>query len=713
MTTPLSVRGRILPPDLDDRRWKDLVDEARGLIPKYAPQWTDHNPSDIGITLIELFAHMVEGLAYRLNRVPEKNYIAFLNLLGITRDPATPARAYLTFKAPPGPPVLVAKGKQAQTQGTETEAPIVFETDGALTVLPINMPLALLVRKVVLSKYSNVSKDYTQPPAEGETLTIQPAESVQFCLAFDQPTTAEIRLIVRLSRPIKIIPGVGPQATVDFVYSTGTNAPGAWIPVPVLDDGTEGFTRDGVVHITLPIGWAPQAPPVDWPLVPPNAVADTVPDPYHWIGIRIASTAAVPIKVGVTSILFNSVSAHNALMIPIPESLGTSDGRAFQVFPLVNQPLFKRLETDTPYDHLLVQVGGVPWSPVEDFPAGPGDFYRVDPVAGEISFGNFDPATLVGHGTVPPTGTAITAATYRYVAGGTKGNVGAGTITSMRTPVAGIIGVINLFSAYGGSDEEAIEETKRRAPEALRNRHRAVTAEDYEYLAREATTDVKIVRCLEPRVHLTAGPGWNAGDSWTFAGLVRDPGNVFVIVVPDLGINEPRPEPGIEMLHEVQRFLDRRRDVTTRLLVVGPRYVPIQVNYELNVWKDAVDAGIDPNTVKANVEDAIELFLHPINGNNGRGWQVGQHVHAAEIFRAVNPPEEHGYISRLDVEPLAPYPPYHDPPLGPGAPWLLSHRPFVLPLGAPSAFMRLTDYELACFGSAHITNIGGLPTVVP
>jgi hypothetical protein len=49
-------RGRIVPPNLDDRVWADIVDEARALIPKYAPQWTDHSYSDLGITLIELFA---------------------------------------------------------------------------------------------------------------------------------------------------------------------------------------------------------------------------------------------------------------------------------------------------------------------------------------------------------------------------------------------------------------------------------------------------------------------------------------------------------------------------------------------------------------------------------------------------------------------------------------------------------------------------------
>ena len=110
-----SRRGRIVPPDLDDRTWQDLVDQMRALIPKYAPQWTDHNPSDLGITLIELFAWLGEGIIYRLNQTPEKNYLAFLNLLGITRDPPTPARTYLTFTSGVPTPVTVPAGTQAQT----------------------------------------------------------------------------------------------------------------------------------------------------------------------------------------------------------------------------------------------------------------------------------------------------------------------------------------------------------------------------------------------------------------------------------------------------------------------------------------------------------------------------------------------------------------------------------------------------------------------
>lgn len=68
-------------PNLDDRRYADLVEEARALIPSYAPEWTNHNPSDPGITLVELFAYLTEMLLYRVNRVTDDNKRAFLKLI--------------------------------------------------------------------------------------------------------------------------------------------------------------------------------------------------------------------------------------------------------------------------------------------------------------------------------------------------------------------------------------------------------------------------------------------------------------------------------------------------------------------------------------------------------------------------------------------------------------------------------------------------------
>jgi Baseplate J-like protein len=68
-------------PNLDDRTYDDLVAEGLHLIPTYAPEWTNYNPADPGITLIELFAYLTELLIYRLDRVTDENKAMFLKLI--------------------------------------------------------------------------------------------------------------------------------------------------------------------------------------------------------------------------------------------------------------------------------------------------------------------------------------------------------------------------------------------------------------------------------------------------------------------------------------------------------------------------------------------------------------------------------------------------------------------------------------------------------
>src|ERR1700680_5213235 len=84
-------------PHLDDRRFQDLVDDAKRIVNQLCPEWTDHNVSDPGLTLIETFAWMTDQVLYRLNRVPERNYIKFLELIGVRLFPPTAARAAITF----------------------------------------------------------------------------------------------------------------------------------------------------------------------------------------------------------------------------------------------------------------------------------------------------------------------------------------------------------------------------------------------------------------------------------------------------------------------------------------------------------------------------------------------------------------------------------------------------------------------------------------
>ena len=71
----------IKPPNLDDRRYEDILAEAESLIPQYCPEWTNLGDADPGMTLVQLFSWMTELTIYRLNRVPDKTYIHFLNFI--------------------------------------------------------------------------------------------------------------------------------------------------------------------------------------------------------------------------------------------------------------------------------------------------------------------------------------------------------------------------------------------------------------------------------------------------------------------------------------------------------------------------------------------------------------------------------------------------------------------------------------------------------
>src|SRR5579863_656907 len=84
-------------PNLDDRTFQDIVDDVKRQIGRRCPEWTDHNVSDPGVTLIELFAYMTEMTLYRLNRVPEKNYIKFLEMIGVNLESARPSQTDIWF----------------------------------------------------------------------------------------------------------------------------------------------------------------------------------------------------------------------------------------------------------------------------------------------------------------------------------------------------------------------------------------------------------------------------------------------------------------------------------------------------------------------------------------------------------------------------------------------------------------------------------------
>src|SRR5712691_1556223 len=133
-------------PTIDDRSYDSLLLEVRTRIARYTPEWTpvwtDVNDNDPGITMVQVFAWLAEILTYRMSKVPELNYIKFLQLLGIELNPAEAAQAEVTFPVKPDHPesfVIVPARTQVTAEAPDGGPPLVFETERALTALTASL----------------------------------------------------------------------------------------------------------------------------------------------------------------------------------------------------------------------------------------------------------------------------------------------------------------------------------------------------------------------------------------------------------------------------------------------------------------------------------------------------------------------------------------------------------------------------------------------
>jgi hypothetical protein len=125
----------LLLPNLDDRTWADLADEGRALIPVYGSEWTDHNASDPGITLVELLAWVTEMDIYRLNQISDAERLRFLALVGVRPRPPLPASVVLSLTLATNSTVLLPQGVEfsgIDPNGIETR----FQTTRSITLVP-------------------------------------------------------------------------------------------------------------------------------------------------------------------------------------------------------------------------------------------------------------------------------------------------------------------------------------------------------------------------------------------------------------------------------------------------------------------------------------------------------------------------------------------------------------------------------------------------
>jgi predicted phage baseplate assembly protein len=600
-------------PDLDDRRFQDLVDDAKRLVMRRCPDWTDHNVSDPGVTLIETFAYMTDQLLYRVNQVPDRVYLKFLDLIGLRMLPPTPARGPVTFwlSAPATAPLTIPAVTRVATLRTDLQDATVFSTQEDLPIVPCSLRRI----RTPAAPSEDLEEQDTAPTADRTgRLTMggsfaafsdPPRVDDSMLLGLDEPVP---RCAVRLNFQGRIQGvGVNPEhPPLSWEAWTGED----WTECEVSLDETGGLNRPGSIIIHIPAEH--DASVIDG-------------DRAGWIRARIIDPiegqppyTASPIVDRLDACTVGGTADTVHAEIVGQEVLGESEGVPGQCLPVSRAPILAG--SGAPLVETSSDAGWQEWTQVEHFAesAATDHHFILDATCGLVLFGpgvRTPGGAMRQYGAVPPKGATIRISGYA-TGGGRRGNVAAHAIQTLRSSIPFVAGVENLHPAHGGVDGETLDEAKTRGPLLLRTRNRAVTAEDYEILARETAPEIARVRCI------------SAGEADVPAGAVR------VLVVPAAASERGRIlfenlQPSSEVLARIAARLDDVRVIGTRVSVEPPLYRGITV-----VARVIARARVSVERVRNDSLDVLYRFLSPLAGGgpDGDGWPFGRPVQSGEIF---------------------------------------------------------------------------------
>ncbi len=654
--------------NLDDRTFQDLVDECILRIPRYCPEWTDHNPSDPGITLIELFSWLTDQMLFRFNQVPRRNYVAFLELLGIRLQPPASARTDLTFYLTSDltESYCIPANTEVATEQTQTDEAIVFSTDRPLWIGKPNLthfltsqtvedsPQALRDRVTDLwTREANGQWQGSEQPIFDEQP--QPGNSFYLVLDPEQPLEGNVLAITlkgAAATPTGINPNFPPRR-----WEAWNGEHWQSVLLGERDDATRGFSFSEMAEqgenpvqgadVTLHL-------PQRWP-----ATRFTT---YQGRWLRCVYTTPAANQPGYSSspriiglevqAIGGTVGASHSTQVR-SESLGTSEGTPGQTFQLQGAPILARRD----HEYMLVTPpGGLPqtWKEVTDFAdSGPEDLhYTLDSLTGTIQFGPLirEPVQLKQqthirstvqqqaqavvareleeisslerqYGAVPPREASLVMMAYR-MGGGRQGNVQPGTLSILKSAVPYVSRVLNHIPARNGADGESLDQAVLRAPQMLRTRDRAVTPEDFETLTqRSAGGAVARVRCL---------PAVNPNE----AGTVR------LMVVPQSNTDLLKLEEGMspelfalspQLQQQILGYLSERQLLGIQVQLQEPEYVGVQVQTEIGLQPEYNNPRAQEE-VLFNMRMALYRYLNPLAGGpDGKGWPFGRPVYPSDI----------------------------------------------------------------------------------
>jgi predicted phage baseplate assembly protein len=344
--------------------------------------------------------------------------------------------------------------------------------------------------------------------------------------------------------------------------------------------------------------------------------------------------------------------------------LGISNGQPAQKFTLQHHNILKLEGPDEVVEISKENGDWEAWRVVPDFgDSSPSDRHcTLDPITGEVEFG---PAIRQRDGTepqfgaIPPRGRTIRVRRYR-TGGGVIGNIAEGRVKMLKSTLPYVSAVVNRAAITGGLEAQNLADAKLRGPALLRTRHRAVTAEDYEFLSQEVE-GVGRVRCLQPRPDDPQAPA---------------PGTVLLLLIPsmpplvgaelDRHMNhhesitqeehrlavEAQLQQGLKLAPATQvrlrDYLDDRRLLTTRVEIREPQYVWVTVQTRIRTMPKA-----EPERVRRDVKVALYRFLHPyFGGPDGNGWPFGAPLTIDKVYALIQSVPGVEYATELNLYPI-------------------------------------------------------------
>ncbi|MEF8855864.1 MAG: putative baseplate assembly protein [Haloplanus sp.] len=621
-------------PDLDDRRFEEMMEDVRKRIPVHSEAWTDHNAHDPGITILELLAWLAESYGYQLNQVTDAHLRKYLDLVGTTPRPPRRATGRLTLAdvddfdgqtLPSGTPLAA----RVPTSVTER-----FETTEDVTLTGASIA-------DVVSEHPGGRTDHSRENADDgrhyRAFGVEAGPDCALYLGFDgDPFVGEtLDLLVDFHEDDLPAPagatdegieigaeggdpdgdGVGgpgietyaiqdvafrPSIEVTWQYCTAPDdwyEEWAWEDLDVLVDETIHLYRGGRVRLERPIGWETEE------YGDPAQILGRETD-RHWLRCVTRSRADEDANYEVPPQL--DAIRTNVVRVAHRETVETADLARADGEETTGDPnqCFRFPSDRAPARAGSVHVGGEEWTAVEDFDAsGPSDrHYVLDQAAGEVRFGDGR------RGVIPAPDRSVVAHDIVY-GGGPAGNVPVEASWQITDDGFRSVDAVSLSPPDGGRDAESIDEALARAIEERDVPHRAVTADDYRDLAMR-TPGLRVARA---------------------AAIVGDgDGPVRVVVVPYSPPAIERPVPTNGFLDAVERYVGERVLLTERVRVVPPTYVPVGVTAEVHV---VGDVGVEARRRAAAAD--LESFLDPLRGFEGEGWPFGRPVYESELYEVL------------------------------------------------------------------------------